>query len=612
MKLKSISIENFRSFKDKQTFYFSSLEEDSFNYISGENQVDIKLGANGAGKSTLGNALCWVLTGKTSEKFNAETLCNWDTKKGYCVELQFDDSILVRSWNPNSLKLNGENTTQEELEKKLDFTFDSFLYSTFISQFSSKFFDLDPADKLDVISSIIGIDIDVWVDIYSKKAKVKVDELTETIIKIDSKINKLEGKLSVLQNTNYLKESTEWKYDNQEQIGAICKEIEGYYAKLGSYEKQLKDLDKIHNKLIYALDKEIDSKIAQLESELNELSTKTSTLLQIIHTNDGDKKSSFKRLEKIEDLKDSCPTCEQKISSTHKEKIVDIETQHIAELEEENCACNELLEELELKKEELQKQRLVLVEQKIKIEDNEKLQNNLLNEIDKCNESIISLDIKLKNIAEKINPFIELNKTKQNKINLVIRLINYLKDTKKEYEEDLDKYKYWIDGYKKVRMFVIGNLLSDFEVSINNNLVKLGMPDWTVELKMDSETKKGTLKKGFTVFVKSPKNKKLVPFAVWSGGEGQRLRLAGTLGLIDFIRDKKPNMLDIEIYDEPTQFLTDGGIEDLLNLLRERAKNKNRKVFIIDHRTFNSFGLFNNNVKVIKTVKGSIFEVSKM
>ena len=104
-------------------------------------------------------------------------------------------------------------------------------------------------------------------------------------------------------------------------------------------------------------------------------------------------------------------------------------------------------------------------------------------------------------------------------------------------------------------------------------LTKLGV--WVQELgikmhiKFDTEreTTTGTVSKGFQVLIYSPDNKEPVPWEAWSGGEAQRLRLAGSMGLASLILDSKGIKSNIEIFDEPSAYLSQSGIEDLVELL---------------------------------------------
>ena len=109
--------------------------------------------------------------------------------------------------------------------------------------------------------------------------------------------------------------------------------------------------------------------------------------------------------------------------------------------------------------------------------------------------------------------------------------------------------------------------------------------------------------------VQSPYNDRYVSFKCWGGGVSQRLRLAGTMGLIDLIRSRTGVECNIEVWDEPTQWLSEQGIDDLLYVLEERAKEGSKKVFLIDHRKLQSFGGFYNIINIIKDKSGSVIEV---
>jgi DNA repair exonuclease SbcCD ATPase subunit len=104
--------------------------------------------------------------------------------------------------------------------------------------------------------------------------------------------------------------------------------------------------------------------------------------------------------------------------------------------------------------------------------------------------------------------------------------------------------------------------------------------------------------------VQSPSNKQQVPFEVWSGGESQRLRLAAQMGLSNLIRSTSGTTLNLEVWDEPSQFISAGGVEDLLDSLRNRATQEKRQVWVVDHRTL-GYSDFDNIITVCKNLDGS-------
>lgn len=66
--------------------------------------------------------------------------------------------------------------------------------------------------------------------------------------------------------------------------------------------------------------------------------------------------------------------------------------------------------------------------------------------------------------------------------------------------------------------------------------------------------------------------------------------------------------MDIEVFDEPTQFLSAEGIDDLLDNLRARAEAYNKSIYLCDHRAL-AYGSFVEVLGVTKTAEGSSIEV---
>jgi DNA repair exonuclease SbcCD ATPase subunit len=132
----------------------------------------------------------------------------------------------------------------------------------------------------------------------------------------------------------------------------------------------------------------------------------------------------------------------------------------------------------------------------------------------------------------------------------------------------------------------------------------LGLIEWELGFQVDRETAKGTLQRGFNVAVLSPHNTKAVPWEAWSGGEGQRLRLAANMGLADLIRSRTGTTLNLEVWDEPTQGLSPRGVADLLESLAQRARNEGRQIWIVDHRSYD-FGGFAGTATIVKSQSGS-------
>lgn len=604
MQIETLSIEGFRSFKNKQIIEF---DENGLFLVSGSNLVEPELGANGVGKSSIFEAIVWVLFGKTASNLKAGSIGNWSSKK--CkVELKFDNHILKRTWNPNSLILDNEEITQEKLEDIINFNFQSFIYSVYIPQFGIKFIDLTPSEKMEVFSSIMDELFSKW-DKCSESAKTLRDDTEKNITSQENKKSYIEGQIKTLKP--FTKEYDEWEEERKNLIRDMENEISSYDK--NKLISSLKELENKYNDDVANIDKLRKTRNELRDDKLYLTDTLNSEKLELkeMITNDKIIGESINELSILKDGSE-CPTCDNIIS---KEKISNkinrlsfkLHTDEITNKEEH---IEELVSAIGVKSKditELENSYALLegdVIRQLRLIDNTK------NEISLIDSKILGLIDTINKKREKENPFKKLIDESVNKKNILEKSLDYLKENIEELKEIYEIYKYWVKGFKEIKLMLTEEALIDLEISINNNLQRLGLNDWSIKLMVDSETKSGTIRKGFTVLVNSPfNNGELVPFECWSGGEGQRIRIATTLGLSDFIKSRRGIECDLLVLDEPTQFLSGNGIEDLVYFLREKADYENLKVFLIDHRNLETLGVFTKVLNITKGKDGSMINV---
>lgn len=102
-------------------------------------------------------------------------------------------------------------------------------------------------------------------------------------------------------------------------------------------------------------------------------------------------------------------------------------------------------------------------------------------------------------------------------------------------------------------------------------------------------------------------NSSLKPWEAWSGGEGQRLRLAGTLSLSNLILHQFNQDCNIQVWDEKMLWLSGSGENDMLELLQETAKQHNKQIWLIDQHNLDYN--FDKVITVVKSAEGSHLEV---
>ena len=611
MKIRDIQIIDFKSFKGVHSFSFE--RQPGLYFVKGDNLAEPALGPNGAGKSTLFDALCWCLYGKSLRNLKATSIHNWDAENASTfVRLRCDTAdgslcTIERRWNPNKLTLNDTIVDQEELDSQIGIGEDSFKHSIIHPQFGDMFFDLAATPKLQLFSGILNLDY--WMDL-SDNANIKRHDTKILIDRLENRIAGDTGRLDVL-------------WDNILGIGAMRDSFDRENKKIIKALKE--DIKIIRDTITRTTDKiaNVRGKIKKNETILDEVSElkkmnikplgrlkeHAAKLTMDLHDADVELESVMCDLERLRGLGAICSTCNQKITKKHlnkeasyintgivkwtaviKELKPDLEdtTNKIEETEEENSEFDEYIEEMR--------------------RDNQDRDRRLvgLKRDDKHGHQLLRKQKeKLENRRREKNPHIEAIDEAKQKHQDTKDSIDKNKEKIDNKERRLSAFEYWTKGFKDVRLFLLEECLTHLEIEVNNNLIQLGLHDWAVKFDVERETKSGTISKGFQVMIKSPMNDMLVPWEVWSGGESQRLRLAGSMGLSNLILNRTGVESNIEVWDEPTQHL--GGVDDLLDLLYQRAHDQQKQIWLVDHRSID-YGGFEKVIHIIKDENGSRIE----
>jgi DNA repair exonuclease SbcCD ATPase subunit len=608
MRLSTIRLEGFKSFYEAQWFSFDT--DNGLYFVTGENKADSEMGANGAGKSALFEAICWCLYGKTSTNLKAGNIVSWGSKRTW-VELEFDNGTIVRrTQNPNLLTINKTIIDQEELEKYFGYLgFESFLYSTFISQFSSKFFDLSPADKMFVFSDIMSESLKPWED-RSLQAKTKATQVSEQMNGMLIELSKLRGKVEQLEDTDYSKQIKDFEEEKKlslEKADIRLKELveqeSNFRANLKMFMRDRAKFQIEHKQFKSVISRKEYEELKDKREKARDMNSAYKAVYQAL-VNDLEKMQGT-----VKNQSGICPVCKQMVSIKHLKNEIDSCKKQMARAElnsnDSEFGLRKLNEKILNFDKAIENEKKEISTREYELYSLDGKVKNLTEKIDSIRVDIQRQEVNIRNIKAMKNNYVQMEKERKANIKSFESAIRDNKDLYEVARKEFDAYTYWVKGFKEIRLLLMVEALKEFEVSINNNLSKFGMGDWNVKLDIDQENKSGTIRKGFAVLVESPNHNGFVPFEVWSGGEGQRLRLAGTIGLMDLIQSKRQTDFGLEIFDEPTAWLSDKGIEDLLQILYYRAKEKEIKIFLIDHKQLSTFGGFHGIINIIKDEKGS-------
>jgi len=587
MKLRKIEFVGLKAFVDKATFTFGR-EPGLYFLQGGENRQDPALGSNGVGKSTIWSILCWILFGKTPDGLRAGDLQSWQSnRKGYKGKLWIGRSVIERTWRPNSLTYDGQVVSQAELEDRVGIDFDTFVTTVLISQGEPMFFDLSAVRKLSIFTSLLQLD--EWIE-YSDAAKLQAADLQEAINKKAVIIGRTEGQLDGL-DVGMLKEKKEnFRSERYNEMTSLQPELRELKADSKKLTKRIAKAKSFKEKMRVQLEGlDADSFMAK---EARTILKNESVVLNVEWVTDQAKHTEI--LQKQTHLRKHkgklCLVCGQKVTATvAKKQIVGLGKQAMV-IDEDNLQrsvkLREAKEEIEALDGVIKKHDFDYRKTKRRLDKFDGQWEDLQADYSDVKAAVKILAAKLKDVHTKKNPFAPMLKAALNKEKELLGRLKKRKSAQARLEARQDLTEYWVKGFKDVRLYLIDEALQQLEVETNRALAELGFSsDWSIKYLVERTSKQGRAMVGFSVLVNSPYSDKQVPFAAWSGGEKQRLKIAGSMGFMSLVSARTGLDLGLEVYDEPTQHLSPQGIDSLLEALRIRALETGKRIWLVDHHT---------------------------
>ncbi len=609
MKFKSIEFKNFKSFKEQHKFVFEN-KPIGLHFITGDNISEPELGANGAGKSTIFDALHWAIYGRTLRSLKASNVCNWSTKGGCAVKLKLEHHntayTILRSWNPNNLWLNNTIVEQKVIDELIGINSEAFQNSIVIGQFSQMFFDMQPSMKLNMFSEIL--ELDEWLE-YSKKASNISHDYENLIQDKEVEAATIEGSIDSIKDNVKDYNNKSDKFNNDQKIKT--KDMQRELKSCRSEYQESQDNKRNTEHEIKGI-KIVLTSIEDTLEELNKINTNKDDEVQKAYRNHEDifldTQHTKHEIKVMTNFSGVCNYCKQDVSEAVKTKLITYMRTKLEGLETERIKAFDtyrvLSKELSNINEQVHAAREEYKDYEITLDD---VLSNFDSVVANSRDLLAEIKYKKEALAKEIeveNPYEQLLKEANKKLDEFKQTKKFIEKEKNILQKDLTATRFWVKGFKEIRLFIIEEALTALEMEVNNNLIELGLNGWNIKFDVERETKSGTISKGFQILINSPHNKGPVPWEAWSGGELQRLRLAGTLGFANLILNHKGIESNIQVFDEPSQFLSEKGIQDLVELLYNKARNTNKQIWLIDHRSID-FGGFASTTTIVKDDQGS-------
>lgn len=605
-----ITLINFRSYKGTHSFEFPLTY--GLYYFTGKNEFEPSLGANGAGKSTFLDAITWVLYGRTTRGLKANEVLSWHASTGAQVVIEISIGNhrykIKRTQKPNSLLIDDKPVDQKELETHIRLNYAGFTHSVMSPQFGEPFFSMGASEKLTLFSDFMRLNL--WLDLSeeaSKRAKLTEAELS----KLQTEITRDEGQLQLLKDDiKSLKvQEASFETDRKEQLAALKMEAADTFKAL---KKQGAEIDILRKSL---KQREAEEAVL-LDWVLKANSKRDATLAELqeatrrIATTRASKETTELKIHNARKMSGTiCTRCNQKVDAKHTAREVDALEDQIADYDTI----------INLEKDVIQRLTTKLVEDKSKLESTTQQANDMSDEIAAIKQKLAVKKSKMEatdanldrvsesldKLAKSVNPYEALLGAKNIYMAGIISRIRAHTQKVEDRNSTLIGHNFWIKGFKRIRLFIIEQAFQTLELEVNNCLAQLGMTDWQVTFDVERENKSGGITKGFVVLIKGPSNKDPVKWENWSGGETQRLQLAGDLGLSNLIMQQAGLRNEFEVFDEPSTHLSPEGMMDLADTLHERALAEGKRIWIVDHAAITNFGDFEGTIIARKTENGS-------
>jgi len=598
MRFNNLKIENFRSFQGIHEFDFNG------NPV-GLNDIR---GPNGAGKSSIMEAVFWILFGKTTRNLKAGNIQNWATKGKVSGVLDMEHDgrnyTIHRTWAPVGLKVNGIDVDQSSIDNILRLTADSFQHAIYISQFATTFFDLAPTPKLAVFSKILNLD--VWLNRSirageaAKKHQTELNKAINVLSTLDGRIDQISQQIE-----DYNKKAVEFDaeqakklvmYQQQwercatahrtamERIAQLEGDLPALELKINTVKR-----DQIHETEIY---NELDDLLKELSGDERELRTRL--------------KLAQSDLSKYEAVGEECSVCLQKVGQKHRKAV-------LADMQKEvdswSVQLNDLLPQITETKELHAECAKALSDIRRELQLAEKSRDKVADDIrmvkasaNQQNQDLIRINNLIASTKKESNPFDALLVDADTQSTAIVNDYDAATAEKERLTVRLEHASFWVNGFKEIRLFVLEQALTTLEVEINNYLAELGLLGWSISFDVERETKSGSVSKGFVANIQSPHAEHPVPWEAWSGGELQRLRIAGALGIANIIRRYAGVTNAPLVLDEPTKHMDK--CDELLITLDRIASSEGIPIWFIDHRT-HDYGGFKSITNVEKTENGT-------
>lgn len=613
--------------------------------IEGRNEDDESANSNGAGKSSLVDALCWCLYGVTGRGVSGDAVINKKAKKEchvgvevwteglncYYIERGRKSSRIGNNLIVQHVIVDGNDVgsgceltkttvadTQALVNDLLGCSYEIFTSSIYAVQ--EKMPDLpaltDKALKT-LIEEAAGID---KLQRASEIAHVKYQDCVRLTTETQGKIENLTSELS---NNKKLLDDVVYERETHIRNATLERAQQLRYKDL--LESELKKTSALPVEAVEAIEK----KKAEIQAKIDEYSfieAKGAEKQRLAMSAQSHcvmtKKEIEKEKEKIADLNKEINNLEAKIGTHCSEcgKVYQAEDLETAKKAIETQIANKTKEVLK----QIEDFKNQVAEAKVLAKDAEDFKKSMpsvtklmsamneLNERLKKNQDVqFQIDTQkreLQNLKKTIEATEEVTVKGETPYNKTIKTLEEsiakLEKDKKERESEHEKYAEQqkiaeavdeLYSRKGIRAHILDTVTPFLNERTAFYLNTLSDGEITATWQTLTKTAKGDFKEKFSIDVQSVKGANC--FAGLSGGEKRKVRVATSMALQDLVASRAKKPIDLYIADEVDHALDASGLERMMSILEEKAKQFGTAL-VISHNSLRDW--IDNSIVVTK------------
>ena len=551
-----------------------------------DNTVTQIIGTNGMGKSSIPLIIEEALYNKNSKGIKKADIPNRYINDGYDIELEFEKSgkeYLIRINRKNNIKValleDGEDisshtatNTYKSIQEILGIDFKTFSQLVYQNTNASlQFLTATDTNRKKFLIDLLRLEEYVQLFEVFKEAS---RESSNKMIEVSSEITTIEKWLSnnKLEATNILPLlNLEIDTDEDEKI-------------FRSLSIELKNISEKNKKILRNNQyKEMLSKINidELQSLPPVEKLSYDKFQNIIGQVEGAKRASDRMLQKLEQLEDKCPTCEQDIDAEFKDQLIQAEKKTLGFLALQKKENEQIIEKIKkdntefTRREKLQKEwedlfRNIDNTLPSSILDADELQERL----DEVTEKLKTAKAKLADIASqneeitKRNTRIEIIEAQTDGFLKKLAAAQEVLNEQQELDSNLEilKKAFSTNG---LLAYKIENLVKELEELANSYLAELSDGRFTLEFIVSNDK----------LNVQITDNENIVDILALSSGELARVNTATLIAIRKLMSSISKSRINILFLDEVINVLDESGREKMVEVLLQEDLN----TYVVSH-----------------------------